>query len=133
MPRPMQQQQSDHVVLNRIMDQSDVVLVEYQRRWYRVKNNRSISLRSMPHFNIIVAVRDNDYTVLKNRYTGTYKESADFGMVRMQMFASGITLDDLPCYYEDESTQPGGPLSIGINDEGDLVGYSAVKNYDATN
>lgn len=99
----------------------DMTLLQYKGEWYRTTDDINQGMSITQHFDIVVEVKDNEFNILKNRH-GAIGDGAFSDLFRMQLFAIGKTLEDLPEFTK--SSRYHNEIVFGYKDNGDLFEYS---------
>lgn len=120
---------NDYIAVTK-MDKTQhiLALVEFRGQWYRLEDSILLAARSMQFFDTVVLRKtDNTWEIIKDRQGNRKGNHAFLDLLKMQLFADGKTLYDLPRYYEDLGKFPDGPLNLYMDDDGNLVAKSAIE------
>lgn len=99
----------------------DMTLLLYRDKWYRTTDDMKQGRMILQVFDVVIEVAGNRFNVIKNRYTGECGEHVVSDLLRMQLFAAGLTFDDLPEFTKAPYSQS--TSVIGYKDNGDLFEY----------
>ena len=99
-----------------------MTLICYQGDWFRTTDDLMQGRTVMQHFDIVIEVTGDEFNVVKDRYRGQVgRKHPATDLFRVQMFALGKTLYDLPEFHK--SANYGGGSELGFKDNGDLFEY----------
>ena len=70
-------------------------LVKYQGQWCRVVDF-ILPNHNLQWFDKVIKIIDNEYVVVKDRYTGITGKSGSTDLFVMKLFTLGKTIDELP-------------------------------------
>ena len=137
MSRPMQQQpgvpDTEDINTSIKSRKKDAVYVKYRDQWYIVDEGSAMSPRTISLFDGVIFVnKKGEYEVAKDR-EGTLTSNT-IPELKVFLFNEGRTLESMPTFRINEPDKfPNGPLNLHRDEDGNLVAYSAITDYEQTN
>jgi hypothetical protein len=99
-------------------------LLQYQGKWYRTTDDIRFGTNIVQYFDtVIVFITDEKFTVIKNRFSNNLGGGYLSDLLRMKLFVTGKTFEDLPTYSHAKTQHPDRTPSFGYKDNGDLFEY----------